>query len=133
MSRADIKRAEGMAEVEIIREKGKAEAEAMMKKAEAFKQYNDAAVTQMIIERLPEMAKAVAEPLSKTEKIVIIDQGGGGDGSRTGASKVSGYITDIITTLPQTVEALTGINIWDKIKGAGVIENVVAEAVKDDE
>jgi len=95
-----------------------AEAEAMMKKAEAFKQYNDAAVTQMIIERLPDMARAVAEPLGKTEKIVIIDQGGGKSGeSGGGAAKVSGYVTDIITTLPQTVEALTGINIWDKIKG----------------
>jgi len=71
----------------------------------------------MIIEKLPDMAKAVAEPLGKTEKIVIIDQGGKpGEGS--GAAKVSGYVTDIITTLPQTVEALTGINIWDKIKNA---------------
>ena len=116
-ARADAKRLEGMAEVDIIREKGMAEAEAMMKKAEAFKQYNDAAVSQMIIEKLPDMAKAVAEPLGKTEKIVIIDQGGKpGEGS--GAAKVSGYVTDIITTLPQTVEALTGINIWDKIKNA---------------
>jgi len=117
-ARADAKRLEGMAEVDIIREKGKAEAEAMLKKAEAFKQYNDAAVTQMIIERLPEMAKAVAEPLAKTEKIVIVDQGQGGEGGR-GASKVSGYVTDIITALPQTVEALTGIDIWEKIKGKG--------------
>ena len=115
-ARAEAKRLEGMAEVDIIRERGAAEAEAMAKKAEAFKQYNDAAVTQMIIEKLPDMAKAVAEPLSKTEKIVIIDQGGK-QGEGSGASKVSGYVTDIITTLPQTVEALTGINIWDKIRG----------------
>jgi flotillin len=114
-ARADAKRLEGMAEVEIIREKGKAEAEAMLKKAEAFKQYNDAAVTQMIVERLPEMARAVAEPLTKTEKIVIVDQNSAGE-SR-GASKVAGYVTDIITALPETVEALTGINIWEKIKG----------------
>jgi flotillin len=115
-ARADAKRLEGMAEVEIIREKGKAEAEAMLKKAEAFKQYNDAAVTQMIIDRLPDMARAVSEPLSKTEKIVVVDQGGGTDGKR-GASKVAGYVTDIITSLPETVEALTGIDIWEKIRG----------------
>ncbi|MCL2619808.1 MAG: SPFH domain-containing protein [Defluviitaleaceae bacterium] len=113
-SRAEAKRLEGMAEVEIIREQGVAEAEAMMKKAEAFKQYNDAAVTQMIIERLPEIAKNVAEPLGKTEKIVVIDNGGGGQGG--GASKVSGYVTDIIATLPSTVEALTGIDIMGKLK-----------------
>jgi len=116
IARADAKRLEGMAEVDIIREKGIAEADAMLKKAEAFKQYNDAAVTQMIIERLPDMARAVAEPLGKTEKIVIIDQGGkAGEGG--GAAKVSGYVTDIITTLPQTVEALTGIDVWEKIRG----------------
>ncbi|MCL2170043.1 MAG: SPFH domain-containing protein [Defluviitaleaceae bacterium] len=110
-SLAESRRLQGMADVDIIREQGMAEAEAMMKKAEAFKQYNDAAVTQMVIERLPEIAKNVAEPLSKTEKIVVIDSGGG-------ASKVSGYVTDIIATLPQTVEALTGIDIIGKLKSA---------------
>lgn len=112
-AKAEALKVQGMAEVEIIREKGKAEAEAMMKKAEAFKQYNDAAVTQMIIEKLPEIAKAVAEPLSKTEKIVIVDNGNGGGGNNKGASKVTGYVTDIVSQLPETVEALTGINIMN--------------------
>lgn len=111
---AKAKHQQGMAEVEIIKERGIAEAEAMMKKAEAFKQYNDAAVTQMVIEKLPEIAKNVAEPLSKTEKIVVIDSGGGSGGG--GASKVAGYVTDIISTLPSTVEALTGIDILGKLK-----------------
>jgi len=114
-SLAESKRLQGMAEVDIIRERGMAEAEAMMKKAEAFKQYNDAAVTQMIIERLPEIAKNVSDPLSKTEKIVVIDSGSTGGG---GASKVAGYVTDIISTLPSTVEALTGIDILGKLKTA---------------
>ena len=112
-AKADAKRLEGMAEVDIIRERGKAEAEAMLKKAEAFKQYNDAAVTQMIIERLPEIASAVASPLAKTEKIVVVDNGNGQGG---GASKVSGYVTDIIATLPNTIETLTGINVFDALK-----------------
>ena len=109
-AKAEALRVQGMAEVEIIREKGKAEAEAMMKKAEAFKQYNDAAITQMIIEKLPEIAKAVAEPLSKTDRIVIVDNG---SGQGKGASKITGYVTDIVSQLPETVEALTGINIKD--------------------
>ncbi|MDR2650603.1 MAG: flotillin family protein [Clostridiales bacterium] len=113
-ARADAKRSEGMAEVEIIRETGKAEAEAMLKKAEAYKQYNDAAITQMIIEKLPELAHAIAEPLTKTEKIVVIDQSGSSNGA--GAAKISGYVTDIISTLPETVEALTGVNFLDSIK-----------------
>lgn len=111
-ARAEARRLEGMAEVDIIREKGKAEAEAMMKKAEAFKQYNDAAVTQMIIEKLPEIAKAVAEPLSKTDKIVIIDSGEG----KGGATKVTDYVTQIISSLPETVEAVTGINVTNILK-----------------
>jgi flotillin len=135
-ARADARRLEGMADVDVIREKGKAEAEAMMKKAEAFKQYNDAAVTQMIIEKLPEIAKAVAEPLSKTEKIVIVDSGSG-EGSGRGAAKVSGYITDIISSLPATVEALTGVDLMGTLKkGLGedtpktIVKNVVEEEKK---
>ena len=128
---AEAKRAEGMAEVEIIRQKGMAEAEAMMKKAEAFKQYNDAAVSQMIIEKLPELAKAIAEPLSKTEKIVIVDSG---SGEGKGAAKVSGYVTDILSTLPETVNALTGVNLMDifnkSMKPAEVAKEVVKEAAK---
>ncbi|MDR1537519.1 MAG: flotillin family protein [Clostridiales bacterium] len=114
-ARADAKRLEGMAEVDIIREKGKAEAESMLKKAQAYKQYNDAAVAQMIIDKLPEMASAIAQPLAKTERIVIVDQGG--EGGARGAAKISGYVTDIISSLPATIEAITGINIMDSIKG----------------
>ncbi|AJA47273.1 hypothetical protein CPAST_c11730 [Clostridium pasteurianum DSM 525 = ATCC 6013] len=111
-AKSEALRLQGMAEVDIIREKGKAEAEAMMKKAEAFKLYNDAAMTQMIIEKLPEIAKAVAEPLSKTEKIVIVDNGSR-EGNGKGAAKVTGYVNDIVSQLPETVEALTGVNILD--------------------
>ena len=121
-ARADAKRLEGMAEVDVILARGKAEAEAMLKKAEAFKQYNDAAVTQMIVERLPEIASAVASPLAKTEKIVVVDNGNGSGG---GASKIPGYVNDIISTLPHTIEALTGIDIFDALKSR---HNVTTEA-----
>jgi flotillin len=93
----------GQAEAEAIKAKGTAEAEAMMKKAEAYKQYNDAAMAQMVIEKLPDLAKAITEPLAKTEKIVMI-----GD---SGASKLTKDITNIIAQLPENVEALTGFNL----------------------
>lgn len=112
---AEAIRIRGEAEAAAIMAKGAAEAETMEKKAEAFKLYNDAAVTQMIIERLPEIAAAVAEPLAKTEKIVIIDNGGG-DGKDKGAAKVTGYVTDIVSQLPETIEAMTGFNFMDAIK-----------------
>jgi len=127
-ARAEAIRLQGQAEAEAIQAKGLAEAEAMMKKAEAFKQYNEAAVIQMMIDRLPEIAKNVADPLSRTEKIVVIDQGGGSQG---GASKVSSYVTDIMAQLPETVEALTGVNLIEVLKGATTSGS--SDAQKDEE
>ena len=137
-ARADARRLEGLAEVEItreqgraeadvIREQGKAEAEAMHKKAEAFRLYNDAAMTQMIIEKLPSIAEAIASPLAKTEKIVIVDSGSGLGGSGAkGAAKVSGYVTDILASLPETVEALTGVNLLNHFKNAASVSDILA-------
>jgi flotillin len=111
---AEAIRMTGEAEAEAIRAKGKAEAETMEKKAEAFKLYNEAAVTQMIVEKLPEIAKAISEPLSKTEKIVIVDSGSNGDNK--GAAKVTGYVNEIISQLPESVEAITGLNITEMLQ-----------------
>ena len=66
-----------------------------------------------------EIAQAIAAPLAKTEKIVIVDNGStNGEGAR-GASKVTNYVTDIIGQLPETVEALTGYNLMDVFKKKG--------------
>lgn len=121
---AEAIRIKGQAEAEAILAKGQAEAETMQKKAEAYQQYNDAAVTQMIIEKLPEIAAAVAEPLTKTEKIVIIDNGSG-SGKDKGAAKVTNYVTDIVSQLPETIEAMTGFNVMDAIKNRMTGSNIV--------
>jgi flotillin len=63
-------------EAEGIRLKGEAEAAAILKKAEAMKEYGQAAILEMVVNRLPEIAKAVSEPLSKTEKIILFGDGG---------------------------------------------------------
>ena len=83
-----------MAEAAIIEAQGKATAEAMKLKAESFKQYNEAAVIEMIMRILPEVAGKISEPLSKTEKMVIINSGNGAGG---GASKLTGDVTQIIS------------------------------------
>ena len=114
MADADAIKATGLAEADAIQAKGLAEAEAMAKKAEAFKQYNDAAVVQLIIEQLPNIAGKIAEPISKVEKIVAIDGSNDGKG---GASKVAGYVTDIMAQLPETVEALTGMDLGSLVGG----------------
>ncbi len=87
------------------------EAEAMAKKAESWKAYNQAAVTQLIIEKLPELARAIAEPLAKTEKIVVINSGG----ESAGASKITKDVTNVIAQLPPVIEALSGIKLEDLV------------------
>src|SRR6266478_2434671 len=74
IAEAEANKARGLAEAAIIQAQGKATAEAMLMKAESFKQYNEAAVIEMIIRILPEVAGKISEPLSKTEKMVIINR-----------------------------------------------------------
>jgi len=105
-------RAKGEAEADAIRARGLAEAEAMQQKAAAWQQYNQAAIIQQIVEALPEVAAAVSQPLSKTDRIVVISNG---DGVGAGASKISGDIASIIAQVPATVEALTGLDLTKSI------------------
>ena len=106
IAEAEANKARGLAEAAIIEAQGKATAEAMRMKAESFKQYNEAAVIEMIVRVMPEVAGKISEPLSKTEKMVIINSGSGVGG---GASKVTGDVTQIIAQLPPIIESLTGI------------------------
>jgi flotillin len=108
LAEAEANKARGLAEASIIEAQGKATAEAMRVKAESFKQYNEAAVVEMIIRILPEVAGKISEPLAKTEKMVIINSGNGVGG---GASKLTGDITQILAQLPPVVESLTGIRL----------------------
>ncbi len=108
---AEANRAKGFAQANVIQATGTSEAEAMAKKAESWKAYNQAAVTQMIIEKLPELARAISEPLAKMDKIVVINSGG----ESAGASKITKDITNIIAQLPPVIEALSGMKIEDLI------------------
>ena len=78
----------------------------MQAKADSFKNYNEAAVIEMIMRVMPEIAGKISEPLSKMEKMVIINSGNGPGG---GASKLTGDVTQIISQLPPVIESLTGI------------------------
>ena len=106
IAEAEANKARGLAEAAVIEAQGKATAEAMLAKAESFKQYNEAAVIEMIVRVLPEVAGKISEPLAKTEKMVIINSGPGIGG---GASKLTGDITQIVAQLPPVIESLTGI------------------------
>jgi flotillin len=106
IAEAEANKARGLAEATVIEAQGKATAEAMRVKAESFKQYNEAAVIEMIMRVLPEVAGKISEPLAKTEKMVIINAGNGPGG---GASKLTSDVTTIISQLPPVIESLTGI------------------------
>src|SRR5215475_10739773 len=106
LAEAEANKARGLAEAAIIEAQGKANAEATRLKAQAFQQYNEAAVIEMIIRILPEVAGKISEPLSKTDKMVVINGGGGAGG---GASKITGDVTQIISQLPPVLESLTGV------------------------
>lgn len=106
-AKVEAQKLEGMAEAELIKAKGAAEAEAMKQKAESWKDYNEAAVYKMVIDALPELARAVSEPLSKIDKIVMV---GGSDGS-VGISKLTEQVAQVLAQLPTVVESLSGIDL----------------------
>ncbi len=105
--------AKGKAEAEAIAAKGKAEAEAMDKKAEALQKYGRAAMTQMVVEKLPEMAKAIAEPLAAIDKITIID-GGGVSGS--GVNNMGGYVPEVLAKTIESVRETTGFDLTEVMR-----------------
>ena len=112
-ARADSQRAQGESEADIIRLKGLAEAEAKRKIAEAFEQYGQAAMLDMVIEMIPEYAKQIASPLANIDKITVVDTGGGEGG---GANKVTSYATDLMSTLQETLKATSGIDVKEMLE-----------------
>jgi flotillin len=131
LAKAESERAQGEAEAEIIRLKGLAEAEAKRKIAEAFDMYGQAAVMDMIVRMLPEYAKEIASPLSNIDKITVVDTGGGEGG---GANKVTGYATNLMSSLQETLKASSGIdvkNLLETFAGKGNVRQSIDQLAED--
>ncbi|WP_329038921.1 SPFH domain-containing protein [Streptomyces sp. NBC_00178] len=105
---ADAVRIEGESEAAAIAAKGAAEAEAMQKKADAFKQYGDAAVLQMLVEVLPQVVAKAAEPLSAIDKMTVI--------STDGASQLSRTVTDNVAQGIELLNSTTGVDLGALLK-----------------
>jgi flotillin len=116
--RASAIRAQGEAEAEIIFKKGEAEAKAMNIKAEAFQEYNQAAVVDKLISSLPEVVRALAEPLGKVDKVTIVSTG---NGDAAGAYKLTGDITKIAAQVPALFEALSGMQVSELLSKVRMI------------
>lgn len=101
-------RAVGEAEASAIQAKGIAEAEAMEKKAEAYAKYNKAAVAEMMIKVLPEIAGKIAEPLGAIDKITII---GGSDGEGNGVNQIAGNVPVVMAKVFESMKEATGIDL----------------------
>ena len=127
IAQAEAEKARGLAEAAIIEAQGRATAEAMKQKAESFKQYNEAAVIEMLVRVLPEIAAKISEPLSKTEKIVIINSGNGVGG---GASKLTGDVTAIMSQLPPVLESLTGVKFEKLLEQVPSLKSAMEKETK---
>jgi flotillin len=125
--RASAIRAQGEAEAEIIFKKGEAEAKAMNIKAEAFQEYNQAAVVDKLISGLPEVVRALAEPLGKIDKVTIVSTG---NGDAAGAYKLTGDITKIAAQVPALFEALSGMQVSDLLSKVRLIGDKAAKSEK---
>jgi flotillin len=106
--RSAATRMQGEAEASIIFQKGEAEAKAMNVKAEAYQEWSQAAVVDRLIAAMPELMRALAEPLSKVDKITIVSTGSDGT---TGANKLTGDMMKIASQVPALFESLSGMNV----------------------
>ena len=117
--RASAIRAQGEAEAEIIFKKGDSEARAMNIKAEAYKEYNQAAVVDKLITNLPEVVRALASPLAKVDHITVVSTG---NGDAAGMHKITGDLTQMAAQVPALFEALSGMRmseLFAKIRTIG--------------
>jgi len=114
MATADAERAKGTAEAEVIRLRGLAEAEAKQKLAEAFENYGQAAILDIVAKMLPELAGKIAEPLGSIDKLTVVDTGKGEGG---GATRVSNYVTELMATAPEMLKSVSGLDLEQLIQG----------------
>ncbi|MGZ4822701.1 MAG: flotillin family protein [Terriglobales bacterium] len=119
-------RAQGEAEADIIFKKGEAEAKAMNVKAEAFQEYNQAAVIDKLLTGLPEVVRALSAPLSNVDKITIVSTG---NGDSAGMNKITGDITQMAAQVPALFETLSGMKMSELL---GKVRTIGDKAPKPD-
>jgi flotillin len=107
-ARAGSIRLQGEAEAEIILKKGEAEARAMNVKAEAYQEWNQAAVVDKLITNMPEVVRALASPLANIDKITIVSTG---NGNEVGMHKITGDLTKMAAQIPALFESLSGMQM----------------------
>lgn len=110
---AEAVRKQGEAEAAAIQAKGTAEAEAIQKKAEAMKEYGNAAITEMIVKVLPQMADSISKNISSIDKLTVIDSGSGNT-----VANIGGYTPNLMAQVIESVKAATGFDLTDVLKAS---------------
>jgi flotillin len=101
---------EGNAEAGIVLSKGEAEAKALALRADAYRQFNEAAIIQTVLSMLPDIVRAAAEPMANIDSLTVL--------SSEGASDVVKNVTRTVTEASTTVKGLTGIDIPELLNQA---------------
>src|SRR5499427_1726744 len=102
---AEATRLQGTAEAEIVRAKGQAEADAMHMRAEAYQEYNQAAVLDKLLTGMPEVVRALAQSLASVDRITVVSTA---DGRSPGVSQLTGEVAKMVAQVPELFETLTG-------------------------
>ncbi|HKF48154.1 MAG TPA: SPFH domain-containing protein [Terracidiphilus sp.] len=108
--RAAAIRTQGEAEASIIFQKGEAEAKAMNVKAEAYQEFNQAAIVDKLITNMPEVVRALAAPLANVDKITVVSTG---NGDSAGLNKITGDMTKMAAQIPALFETLSGMPLQE--------------------
>jgi flotillin len=123
--RSSAIRTEGEAEADITFKKGDAEARAMNVKAEAYQEWNQAAVVDKIITNMPEIVRALASPLANVDKITIVSTG---NGETAGMSRITGDMAAMAAQIPALFETLSGMKMSDLLGKVETIKEKKAAA-----
>ncbi|MEA2527364.1 MAG: flotillin [Thermomicrobiales bacterium] len=114
-AQAEVTKVRGLAEAEIILAKGQAEANSMTVKAGAYQAYNQAAILDKLLTGLPEVVRAMAEPLSKVDKITVVSTGDS-NGHGAGINRVTSDMTTMLAQVPALFESLTGVDVGEMMR-----------------
>merc|ERR1712066_51354 len=105
----------GDAEAYAIECRAKAESEQMAKKADAWKEYKEAAMVDMMLQTLPKVAAEVAAPLSQAKKITMVSDGSG----EVGAARITNEVLEVMVKVPDMVNRMTGVDVTNNIMNGG--------------
>ncbi len=107
---AETTRLEGGAEAQIVLTKGEAEAKALAMRAEAYKQFNEAAIIQTVLSALPDIVRAASEPMGHINSLTVM--------SADGASDLVKNATRAVVESSTAIKGLTGLDVPSLIGGA---------------